>query len=116
MNIKNYVLFVFLSFIFLGGCTSYEGPDPIGPNGSKWLGGPDGGAYVLIKDDNIQSDEWYYAEIYYDHNKEVWYKGRVKYQGKNNFDPSLFDQYSDWDGEKLHLKNGGYLASIEPLK
>ncbi len=109
---KSLLLFVYL---LIAACTSYEGPDSIGPNGSQWIGGPDGGIYLHIKDDEIKNDNIYYAEIYYDYSKEIWYKGLLKLNTNKPFNIENFDQFSDWDGEKLHLKNNGYLTAYIPI-
>jgi hypothetical protein len=105
--------FILLIFCFtLIACEQYQAPDSIGPNGSWWVGGVDGGVYVFIEDDKNISDNIYQGAIYYENDKTVWYKGKFKYNKNASLNYKNKKLYSGWDGERLFLKDNTYLKAM----
>ena len=100
---------------FLIACEQYKAPDPDGPNGSWWVGGVDGGVYIYIEDDKNTKDNIYLGTIYYDSDKSIWYRGKLKYSKNSTFDYKNKNLYSGWDGERLFLKDNSYLTAIEKI-
>lgn len=96
-------------------CTIEQDPPKPGPDGSWWLGGLDGGAYVKITDDQNKDDRIFQGTIYFDSDKSVWYTGPLELVGANSFDPENRGLYEAWDGERLHLKGGAYLKAMQPI-
>ncbi len=116
VNMK--VLFITLLVLTVSACTTESYTAPQGSEGSWWLGGADGGVFVDIKDDNNRNDTIYYGTIYFDSDKTIWYQGPFKLVGSINFQVDDHEQYSGWDGERLHLQDSSYLEpvnSIPPL-
>lgn len=82
------------------------------PTNALWVGGPDGGVYVLVKN-NSDSPDIYDAEIYYS-------EGSISYKGKlviNTADSPQFNyndinSYSAWDGDTLYLQDGRSLTIV----
>jgi hypothetical protein len=82
------------------------------PISALWIGGPDGGVYVLVKNNNDGPDI-YDAEIYYS-------EGSISYKGKlviNTADSPQFNyndtnSYSAWDGDTLYLQDGRLLTIV----
>ncbi len=75
----------------------------------------DGGVFVDIKDDNNRNDATYYGTIYFDSDKTIWYQGPFKLVGNINFQVDNHEQYSGWDGERLHLQDSSYLEAVNPI-
>ncbi|KJY95674.1 hypothetical protein [Pseudoalteromonas ruthenica] len=101
------LLFVF----FLSACdqsSTYEPtrPDDV-PASSLWIGGPDGGVYAEIRED----DGDYSGTIYFDSTGEIWYEGAFEYTGKEPFEVDNKASYTAWDGTILYLSNGKQLVS-----
>jgi hypothetical protein len=104
-----------LCSLFLIACNSEVHKVPQGPTGSWWLGGDDGGAFIDIKDDGNVNDRIYFGTVYYDADREVWYRGPFRLVGSLNFDVNNHNQYLGWDGERLYLKESSYLEPINPV-
>jgi len=113
VNMK--ILSITLLVLTIGACTTESDTTPQGPKGSWWLGGADGGVFVNIKDDNNPDDTIYYGTIYFDSDKTVWYQGLFKLVGSINFKVDNYEQYSGWDGERLHLQGSSYLEPVNPI-
>lgn len=88
-------------------------PRPQGiDNSALWVGGPDGGVYVLVNK-NKNKPSFYNAKIYYS-------EGSISYQGRlviNSPDNPLFNyndinSYSAWDGDTLYLQDGRFLTIV----
>ena len=95
------------SFIFLfllTACTFEQAPPMQGPDGSWWLGGANGGAFVKIEDDENRNDLIYKGTIYFDSDQSIWYRGPFKLVGNAKFAPDKHELYEAWDGERLHLQ------------
>lgn len=99
----------------IGACTFEKNTPPIGPEGSWWLGGDDGGVFVDIKDDDNANDRIFIGTIYFDADKSIWYQGPLKLVGNIKYSIEDHDQYIAWDGERLLLKESSYLEAINPV-
>lgn len=81
------------------------------PTGSLWVGGLDGGVYILLN--KLAQDKLtiYDAKIFYS-------EGTVSYIGKlvintpenPSFDYADISFYTGWDGDTLYLKDGRTLS------
>lgn len=105
-----------VTFTLLISACSIDKSEPIGPEGSWWVGGPDGGVFIDIKDDNISSDRIYKGTVYYDADRTVWYQGRLRLIGNLKFSPKDRASYLGWDGEKLLLIEEAYLEVMDPVE
>ena len=110
---------LFISFVLinlLSGCEveTVESSPEVGPNGSWFLGGVDGGVYLNVIEDDNPNDKIYDAEIYFDGDKTIWYKGPLKLVGNDAFSPENKKLYVAWDGTVLILKEG-YLEPTQPI-
>ena len=99
---------------FTMGCETESEPKA-GPNGSWWVGGADGGAFVLVKDDGNPNDDLYTGAIWFDQDQSLWYEGPLRLVGKTSINPDDRTQYLGWDGERLHLDGGAWLEAVEPV-
>ena len=106
---------IYLLVYLLGACTIDSGPPKQGPEGSWWLGGADGGAFVNIKEDANPDDRIYAGTIYFDSDMTVWYSGPFRLVGDIEFLPDNHELYIYWDGERLHLENNSYLEAVNPI-
>lgn len=81
-----------------------------------WVGGADGGVYVLVTKLAGAAPDTYQARIYHA-NGDPWYQGALVLnpQGSKPLDLQDSKQYSGWDGDTLHLSDGRYLKSKEPV-
>jgi hypothetical protein len=109
-------LFLLLTFLLISGCqkeasTSSEPARPPSiPAASVWVGGLDGGVFVVIKKPEIQEQDVYLAEIYY-LSGDLAYKGLMRLfpAGAVAFDSSKKESYEGWDGDTLYLSNNRHL-------
>ncbi|WDE05072.1 hypothetical protein SG34_027860 [Thalassomonas viridans] len=85
-------------------------PDNI-PESALWIGGPDGGVYVLVSKDENDNQTLYDAKIYYSEGS-VNYIGKLVINTPNNplFDYRNINSYSGWDGDTLYLQDGRLLT------
>ncbi len=104
----------FCIVLFATGCNSKPSSPAIGPNGSWWVGGADGGVFVYIEDDENKNDNIYQGTIYYEHDKSIWYQGKFKYSKNTGFDFENKSLYDGWDGEKLFLTDDSFLSAVNP--
>lgn len=100
--------------VFSTGCETESEPK-IGPNGSWWVGGADGGVFVLVKEDANPDDDLYSGTIWFDQDQSLWYEGPLRLVGKPTINPDDRDQYLGWDGERLYLEGGAWLEAVEPV-
>jgi len=108
------VLSLILIATFLYNNAEFSSELPPKPNNiskhSLWVGGLDGGVYVLIEKSNNDSLNSYNAIIHYS-------EGSLSYKGEliiNTDKEPLFNykdvsSYSAWDGDTLYLQDGRYL-------
>jgi len=85
-------------------------PDNI-PEKALWVGGADGGVYVLVKKDESDNKALYDAKIYYSEGS-VSYAGKLVINTPNNplYDYQDISSYSGWDGDTLYLRDGRLLT------
>lgn len=84
------------------------------PETSLWVGGPDGGVFVLITSPDKLNNNMYHAEIYYV-SGDTAYKGFMRIHPANSGDIDLTkkESFSFWDGDNLYLRDGRYLKVQE---
>jgi hypothetical protein len=84
------------------------------PKDAFWVGGIDGGNFILVNKRSSETDS-YTAYIYNDFSGDLEFEGVLKYSGNKPMEMPLTDpaSYFGWDGEKLYLSNGGYMAADE---
>jgi hypothetical protein len=99
------------TFLLLLSACSTEAETKPGPNGSWWLGGADGGVFVLIQPDSKE----YKGTVYYEHDQSIWYQGRFRLVGALDFNPQDHSQYLGWDGERILLIESAYLQALDPM-
>jgi len=85
------------------------------PQEAMWIGGIDGGAWVLLSKDDTQPKHIYNAEIYGDQAGDLWYSGRLQLDPKEgeSFDIKNPDNFGVWDGDNLLLQDGRTLKGID---
>ncbi len=113
MNFK-LVLILYLP-LFIIACSLEPEEPKTGPEGSWWLGGADGGAYIKIEEDKNINNDLYQGVIFFDHDKTVWYRGPFKLIGDISFSIENHDSYLFWDGERIHLQDTSYLEAVNPV-
>lgn len=114
---RNSMLFVALLFSMLA-CSQASSP-PSRPNTvpqqAMWIGGLDGGAWVVVSKPADQPPHIYYGEIYGDQAGDKWYVGRLELQPANGpvLDMDNPETFSVWDGDNLLLKDGRVLKAMD---
>lgn len=83
------------------------------PQSAFWVGGPDGGMYVLVQKNNKDSPDIYDAKIYYSEGS-ISYKGKLAINTPDNpqFNYNDVNSYSGWDGDILYLQDGRQLTIV----
>jgi hypothetical protein len=90
-------------------------PRPAGvPETAFWVGGADGGVFVLLEKEPQEPAHVYRARVYHDHSGELWYSGNLAMvpQDRPSVDVSNPNLFSGWDGDNLHLTDGRRLAVV----
>ncbi|MCP4338821.1 MAG: hypothetical protein GY799_08010 [Desulfobulbaceae bacterium] len=110
--------FFIIVTILLASCSSenYEPTRPVPvPNEAMWIGGIDGGAWVLLRKQENQPDHIYYAEVYGDQVGDPWYIGRLEVipHSKPNVPLDNPEAYGVWDGDSLLLEDGRSMRTID---
>ena len=114
------MLIIALFVLAASGCESQEPvvvepskPSNV-PSEAIWVGGIDGGVFVLIRDSESSDDGIYFGEIYYV-SGDVSYKGDLKIYPDNllRIDFNNKESYQGWDGDTLYLREGRYLKIQE---
>jgi len=106
---KNIFLFVLLVFIISACDTEKQKnklpskPDSV-PESANWVGGLDGGVFVLVKKIEGLAPNEYWAEIYYVSGDQA-YKGKMHIypHGSSDFDYRDPKSYQGWDGDTLYI-------------
>ena len=85
------------------------------PNEAMWIGGVDGGAWVLLRKQENQPEYYYYAEIYGDQAGDPWYIGRLEVVPHSRPEVPLGNPgaYGVWDGDNLLLEDGRTMRAID---
>jgi hypothetical protein len=97
------------------GCMELSG-EPARPAGlpaeAFWLGGPDGGVFVLLKRQNDPAFTSYTGAVYYP-DGSLWYKGQfiLEPAGGRPIDPTNRGQFAGWDGTQILLQDGRALVA-----
>jgi hypothetical protein len=114
------ILFISLVFLFFSGCDAQQSePDvpsrpEVVPDKAFWVGGLDGGVFVLVeKNEKLMANE-YLGEIYY-------ISGDLAYKGKLNILPTdspvidymNSETYQGWDGDTLYVVGNKQLKAQE---
>ena len=108
---------LFLSFT---GCQKQKTENQIPPRplsapaSSIWVGGLDGGVFVLVRKSEGSAKGIYHGEIYYT-SGDLSYKGPLKIlpSEDSTFNPEDTKSYEGWDGDTLYLTNGRRLLAVE---
>ena len=82
------------------------------PESAVWVGGADGGVFVLIEKENGE----YQGAVYAMETGAIWYEGPLEYSGEAGFDLDASETYTAWDGDDLYLTNGERLSVPEQLR
>ena len=112
-----------LVFMLIIGCEKEpsapaEPPRPQNvPSASVWVGGLDGGVFVLVRKTEKAGKDMYSGEIYYV-SGDLAYKGLMKRfpSGAADFDPTKKESFEGWDGDTLYLRNDQHLKTQEKSK
>lgn len=85
------------------------------PQAAMWIGGLDGGAWVLLQKKDNHPDYIYYAEVYGDQAGDPWYIGRLEVLPHSRPKVPLEnpEAYGVWDGESLLLEDGRSMRAID---
>lgn len=84
------------------------------PVDAVWVGGMEGGVFVLIRKPEELSDDNYTGEVYYS-SGDLSYKGEMKLlpPGSAAFDVTTKESFEGWDGDRLYLTGNRYLQVQE---
>ena len=119
-ELTNWKCLLALAFLFAIGCQKEASipTEPVRPSNipatSVWVGGLDGGVFVLVKRSKKPGNNMYLGEIYYI-SGDLAYKGPMKLVpvGSIDFDPTKKESFEGWDGDQLFLRNNQYLKTQE---
>ncbi len=91
-----------------------EEQEKVGPNGSFWVGGADGGVFIQVSPVPESDEQRIYSGTVYDEFDEaIWYAGRFRLHGHFDFDPTNREHYLGWDGERILLLESSYLEALD---
>ena len=104
------ILFFSLAFLFLSACdvqqSEPEAPNKpsVVPDKAFWVGGLDGGVFVLIEKNKSLKPNEYLGEIYYV-SGDIAYKGKLIILPKDSdvIDYMNAETYQGWDGDTLYV-------------
>ena len=84
------------------------------PSEAVWVGGIDGGVFVLVTRPRGYQQDMYFGEIYYV-SGDLAYKGKLRMfpNGAKAFDPGDQSSFEGWDGDMLFLIENRYLKVQE---
>lgn len=109
-----------LLIVFITACESQQSNIPLPqkpssvPESALWVGGLDGGVFVLVrKHENSRSSE-YWGEIYYV-SGDLAYKGKMETSPKGTSDIDYMnpESYQGWDGDTLYFDGNKQLRVQE---
>jgi hypothetical protein len=103
--------------VVLLGCQKEVHPPqrpPAVPEKAFWLGGPDGGVFVLLQKRATDPPPIYRARIYEDSSGALLYEGQLTMvpSDKPDVDTRNAVLFSFWDGQRLHLEDGRELKVV----
>ena len=111
-------LALFLPTLFSCGETrtdvpTMERPSSI-PSNALWIGGIDGGVYILVRKMKEDPPFIYDAKIYF-RNGDIDYQGKLSITPKKNpfFEFNDSRSYRGWDGDTLYLSQNRALIIVE---
>jgi hypothetical protein len=102
--------------VLLLNCRSSSGPPPRPPPvpaSAIWVGGADGGVFLVFDKKANDPKQIYDAAIYTEHSGDIWFKGKLRLSASPEIDPRVYRDpkfFSGWDGERLHLSDGRQLT------
>ncbi|MBU2869699.1 hypothetical protein [Colwellia sp. E2M01] len=109
------IFFIFIIGFYIFNNTEIESeipprPESI-PKSSLWVGGPDGGVYVVLDKKNNENGAVYNAKIFHSEGS-ISYIGKLIINTSKNpsFDFNDTSFYTGWDGDTLYLKDGRSLS------
>lgn len=90
-------------------------PDGV-PENAMWIGGIDGGAWVLLERRVGDPPRIYRAQVFGDQVGDKWYVGRLEIGPNIAAVESITDPevFQIWDGDNLLLKDGRIMVAIDP--
>lgn len=112
-------LVLLLCFLVFTAC-SYDAQSPQRPESvptdAMWIGGVDGGAWVLLKKNAGDPEYIYRVEIYGDQAGDKWYIGKLEVVPNSQPDVPLDnpDAFGVWDGDNLLLEDGRTMRAVDP--
>jgi hypothetical protein len=81
------------------------------PAEAFWVGGLDGGVFVLIE--RTSDGRGRFAGKIYHPDGELWYAGPLVPAPRDaSIDPTQHDQFAGWDGQRLLMSDGRWLESV----
>lgn len=108
------LVLVLAAILALGGAAAASEPlRPAGvPAKAFWLGGPDGGVFVVLKRQQGTVSASYSGAVYHP-DGSLWYQGKFVLQPANggSVDPEERGQFAGWDGTQLLLQDGRALIA-----
>ena len=111
-------IFLYIVIFVLVACSAQDQtpqrPESV-PSNAMWIGGIDGGAWVLLKKNESDPAYIYQAEIYGDQAGDQWYKGKLEVVPHNQPTVPLnnAEAFGVWDGDNLMLKDGRTMRAID---
>lgn len=103
---------LFLAVVLLVACTSeVEPPERLAtiPPEAVWVGGADGGAWILCREDGGRN----FCTIYNDNSGEVWVRGYFVLEGSARGVSKQELRYDFFDGERIRLSDGRVLTRVQ---
>ena len=81
------------------------------PQSALWVGGPDGGVYIVLDNKNNENSTVYNVKVFHSEGSTS-YIGKLIINTPNNpsFDYNDITLYTGWDGDTLYLKDGRSLS------
>jgi len=86
------------------------------PKAALWVGGPDGGVWVLLEK-NAEDPPGRYRGAIFHEGGLVWYEGALVVDPPDRPDVDLTTRtlFGGWDGDELHLNDGRTLRATGPI-